>query len=94
MKAAMCIAYGDLTDAVRIVDVGAGVEYRGIPLLALRGGANYITGGTALSVGAGLRFGRYELGAAIATQQGDNKGTSLFVNLFSLRKPPEPPHRT
>ena len=74
--------------------VGAGVEYRGIPLLALRGGANYITGGTALSVGAGLRFGRYELGAAIATQQGDNKGTSVFVNLFSLRKPPEPPHRT
>jgi hypothetical protein len=64
--------------------VGAGVEYRGIPMLSLRGGADYITGGTAFSVGAGLRFGRYELGAAIATQQGDNKGTSVFVNLFSL----------
>lgn len=65
--------------------VGGGIEYRGIPLLALRGGADYITGGSAFSLGAGLRFGRYELGAAIATQQGDNKGTSLLVNLFSLR---------
>jgi hypothetical protein len=65
--------------------VGAGVEYRGIPVLSLRGGAAYITGGTALSFGAGLRFRRYELGAAIAAQQGDNKGTSLLVNLFSIR---------
>ena len=65
--------------------LGAGVEYRGIPFLSLRGGAAYITGGTAFSFGAGLRFGRYELGAAMAAQQGDNKGTSLLVNLFSLR---------
>jgi len=65
--------------------VGAGVEYRGIPVLSLRGGAAYITGGTAVSFGAGLRFRRYELGAAIAAQQGDNKGTSLLVNLFSIR---------
>lgn len=65
--------------------VGAGVEYRGIPVLSLRGGADYITGGSAFSFGAGLRFRRYELGAAIALQQGDNKGTSVLVNLFSLR---------
>jgi hypothetical protein len=65
--------------------VGAGVEYRGIPMLSLRGGAAYITGGTAVSFGAGLRFRRYELGAAMALQQGDNKGTSVLVNLFSLR---------
>jgi hypothetical protein len=65
--------------------VGAGVEYRGIPMLSLRGGADYITGGTAVSFGAGLHFRRYELGAAIALQQGDNKGTSLLVNLFSIR---------
>jgi hypothetical protein len=65
--------------------VGAGVEYRGIPMLSLRGGADYITGGTAISFGAGFRIRRYELGAAIATQQGDNKGTSLLVNLFSIR---------
>jgi hypothetical protein len=65
--------------------VGGGVEYRGIPMLSLRGGADYITGGTALSFGAGLRIRRYELGAAIALQQGDNKGTSLLVNLFSIR---------
>jgi hypothetical protein len=65
--------------------VGAGVEYRGIPVLSLRTGAAYITGGTAVSFGAGLRFRRYELGAAIAAQQGDNKGTSVLVNLFSLR---------
>ncbi len=65
--------------------VGGGVEYRGIPMLSLRGGADYITGGTAFSFGAGLRFRRYELGAAIAVQQGDNKGTSLLVNLFSIR---------
>ena len=64
--------------------VGAGVEYRGIPLLSLRGGADYITGGSAFSFGAGVRLGRYELGAAIAAQQGDNKGTSLLVNLFSI----------
>jgi len=65
--------------------VGAGVEYRGIPVLSLRGGADYITGGSAFSFGAGLRFGHFELGAAMALQQGDNKGTSLLVNLFSLR---------
>ena len=65
--------------------LGAGVEYRGIPMLSLRGGADYITGGAAFSFGVGLRFGRYEMGAAIAAQQGDNKGTSVFVNLFSLR---------
>jgi hypothetical protein len=65
--------------------VGGGVEYRGIPMLSLRGGADYITGGTAFSFGAGLRIRRYELGAAIAVQQGDNKGTSLLVNLFSIR---------
>ena len=65
--------------------VGAGVEYRGIPALSLRAGADYITGGTAIAFGAGLRIRRYELGAAMAFQQGDNKGTSLLVNLFSLR---------
>jgi hypothetical protein len=65
--------------------VGVGVEYRGIPVLSLRGGAAYITGGSAFSFGAGLRIKRYELGAAIASQQGDNKGTSVLVNLFSLR---------
>ena len=65
--------------------VGAGVEYRGIPMLSLRGGADYITGGTAVAFGAGLRIKRYELGAAIALQQGDNRGTSLLVNLFSIR---------
>jgi hypothetical protein len=65
--------------------VGGGVEYRGIPMLSLRGGADYITGGTAFSFGVGLRIRRYELGAAIAVQQGDNKGTSLLVNLFSIR---------
>jgi hypothetical protein len=65
--------------------VGGGVEYRGIPMLSLRGGADYITGGSALAFGAGLRIRRYELGAAIALQQGDNKGTSLLVNLFSIR---------
>lgn len=65
--------------------VGGGVEYRGIPALSLRAGADYITGGTAVAFGAGLRIKRFELGAAIALQQGDNKGTSLLVNLFSLR---------
>lgn len=65
--------------------VGGGVEYRGIPALSLRAGADYITGGTAVAFGAGLRIRRYELGAAIAFQQGDNKGTSLLINLFSLR---------
>ena len=65
--------------------LGAGVEYRGIPTLSLRGGANYITGGSAFSFGAGFRFGHYELGGAIALQQGDNKGTSVFVNLLSIR---------
>jgi hypothetical protein len=65
--------------------LGAGAEYRGIPFLSLRGGAGYITGGTTFSFGAGLRFGRYELGAAMATQRGDDKGTSLLVNVFSLR---------
>ena len=64
--------------------VGAGVEYARIPHLALRGGAGYATGGAAFSFGAGLRFGRYELGAAMAAQRGDNKGTSLLVNVFSL----------
>jgi len=75
-------------DAVIIgpkTSLGAGVEYRGIPTISLRGGAGYITGGSVFSFGAGLRFGHYELGGAVALQQGDNKGTSLFINLFSLR---------
>jgi hypothetical protein len=54
-------------------------------MLSLRVGADYNTGGTAVSFGAGLRFRRYDLGAAIAVQQGASKGTSLLINLFSIR---------
>src|SRR5262249_4616655 len=63
---------------------GVGAEYRGIRFLSLRGGADYITGGSAFSVGAGIHFGKYEMGAAFASQQGDNKGTSVMLNLFSI----------
>jgi hypothetical protein len=65
--------------------VGGGIEYRGIPMLPLRVGAAYITGGTAFSGGVSLHIGGYELGGAVTIRQGDNKGSGTLLSLFSIR---------
>jgi hypothetical protein len=63
---------------------GAGIEYRGIPMLPLRAGASYITGGSAFSGGVGLRIGAYELGFAAVVRTGDSKGTGFLLSALSI----------
>jgi hypothetical protein len=65
---------------------GAGVEFRGIPVLKLRGGASYITNGWGVSGGASLELGVFELGvgAALRTVNG-GKEPVVTVNVLSFR---------
>lgn len=66
--------------------VGGGLEFRGIPVLRLRGGASYVTNGWGVSGGAGLALGKYELGVGAALRT-VNSGEEpvLMVNVFSIR---------
>jgi hypothetical protein len=64
----------------------AGVELRGLPVLRLRGGASYLTGGWGLSGGLGLAFGRYELAASAAVRKIDGvREPMIAVNLLSFK---------
>ncbi|HVX42217.1 MAG TPA: hypothetical protein VHB25_21830 [Gemmatimonadaceae bacterium] len=66
--------------------VGGGLEFRGIPLLPLRVGASYVTGGWGVSGGIGLKLAGYELGvgAALRTING-GKEPAITVNAISIR---------
>jgi len=65
--------------------VGAGIDYRWLPLLRLRGGASYVTDGWGLSGGAGLQFGKYELGigASLLNVNG-GKEPGVTLNVLSI----------
>lgn len=65
--------------------LGAGIEYRGIPLLSLRAGAAYITGGFGVSGGFGLRLGPYELGVGgVLLSANGGKQPGLALNVLSI----------
>ncbi len=66
--------------------LAGGVEFRGIPLLRLRGGAAYVTGGWGVSGGVGLALGGYELGVGAALRQIDGgKEPAVTINVLSIR---------
>ena len=74
------IAFGPKTQ------VGGGLEFRGIPILRLRGGASYITNGYGVSGGVGLALGKYELAVGTALRQvNGGKEPAIMINLFSIR---------
>lgn len=56
--------------------LAAGLEWRGIPFIALRGGGAYLTGGWGASGGVGIHLGPYELGLAgvVRSQEGGRHG--------------------
>lgn len=66
--------------------VGGGLEFRGIPLLPVRVGASYLTGGWGVSGGVGLKIMGYELGlgAALRTVNGGKEPAITFnaINIF------------
>ncbi len=66
--------------------VGGGLEFRGIPILPLRVGASYLTGGWGVSGGVGLKILGYELGigAALRTVNG-GKQPAITVNAINIR---------
>ena len=65
---------------------GAGLEFRGIPAVSLRGGASYVTDGWGISAGAGFHVGVAEIGVGGAVRM-VNGGLEPVVtlNLFSFR---------
>jgi hypothetical protein len=66
--------------------IGGGIDYRWLPILRLRGGASYVTDGWGVSGGAGLQFGRYELGVGVSmlnVNGGQEPGITL--NVLSIR---------
>jgi hypothetical protein len=65
---------------------GVGVEFRGIPGLALRGGASYVTDGWGVSGGFGIRAGRADIGlaAGLRTVNG-GKEPVVTLSLLSFR---------
>lgn len=67
--------------------VGVGAEYRGVPMLPLRAGASYITGGAAFSGGAGLKVGAYEFGVGVSYRSSTEigKGLGVMVSAISIR---------
>jgi hypothetical protein len=66
--------------------VGIGAEYRGFGMLPLRGGASYITGGTAFSAGVGLKVGAYEFGVGASYRNSTEigKGLGVMVSAISI----------
>ena len=64
----------------------AGLEFRGIPAIKLRGGAAYVTNGWGVSAGIGVHVGvaEFGVGAALRTVN-SGKEPVLTVNLLSFR---------
>ncbi|MDB4873596.1 MAG: hypothetical protein JWM41_42 [Gemmatimonadetes bacterium] len=63
-----------------------GIELRGLPVVRLRGGASYLTGGWGVSGGLGLALGRYELAAGAALRKIDGVNEPVVtLNLLSFK---------
>lgn len=66
--------------------VSGGLEFRGIPLLKLRGGAAYITDGWGVSGGASLSFGAMDIGLGAALRHvGGGAEPAVTLNVLSFR---------
>lgn len=65
--------------------VGAGIDYRWLPVLRLRGGASYLTGGWGASGGLGFEIGHYELGLGVSMQNvNGGKQPGVTLNVLSI----------
>jgi hypothetical protein len=74
------IQFGPKTQA------GVGLEVRTLPILRLRGGASYVTGGYGVSAGVGLALGKYELGVGGALRHiNGGEAPAVTVNVLSIR---------
>jgi hypothetical protein len=66
--------------------VAGGLEFRGIPMLTLRGGGAYVTDGWAASGGASLSLGPMEIGVgAMLRSVNGSQEPGLTVNVLSFR---------
>ena len=61
--------------------LGAGAEFRPIPLLALRGGLAAVSGGFQFAAGAGVALGPVRVSAAVSARTGDDDLTTGMVGL-------------
>ena len=62
--------------------IGAGAEFRAIPILPIRVGAAVVTGGYQIGGGLGLNLGPLNLGASLASRKGD-LGTDV-ITMFTV----------
>jgi hypothetical protein len=80
-----------LTDDLSIqfgpkTQVGGGVELRLIPLVPIRAGATYVTGGFGVSGGVGVRVLGFEIAAAGMLRKRDDKNeTGAMVSIVNIR---------
>jgi hypothetical protein len=66
--------------------VGVGVQYLAVPMLPLRAGLTYLTGGYQMSAGFGLQLGGYELGLAGSLRSQEiGSSTGVMINLIGIR---------
>jgi hypothetical protein len=76
-------------DAIQIgpkSQLGGGAELRFIPVLPIRVGASYVTGGFGLSAGVGLRILGVEIGVAgMLRDRDEGKENGLFISVLSVR---------
>jgi hypothetical protein len=66
--------------------VGGGIEFRGIPILPLRAGASYVTGGWSASGGLGIALGPWEIGVAglLGHRNGGNEN-GVMLSVISIK---------
>ena len=66
--------------------IGGGVEFRGVPLLPLRAGLSYVTGGYSASGGVGIALGPWEVGVAgmIGHTSGGNEN-GFMLSVISIK---------
>jgi hypothetical protein len=75
--------FGDGIPVVPRSRLAAGAELSPAPVLALRGGLAWITGGWQASGGAGLGLGLFHVGGAVAVSRGE-RDAELFMLTLSL----------
>ncbi|HXD22089.1 MAG TPA: hypothetical protein VN613_01935 [Gemmatimonadaceae bacterium] len=66
--------------------LGAGIEFRGVPFIPLHAGLSYVTGGYSASAGVGIALGPVQLGVAgrIGHSSGGNED-GFMLNVISIR---------